>query len=83
MVTDNYCNVRTLSRSSIFFLQVAVLIDTSASMASRLFLVKDKLYRLMQVRTGHFTAIHFIAVLESSRFSVNAVIAVKRSPPYQ
>ena len=52
-------------------------------MASRLFLVKDKLYRLMQVRTGHFTAIHFIAVLESSRFSVNAVIAVKRSPPYQ
>ena len=32
-----------------FVLQVAVLIDTSASMASRLFLVKDKLYRLMQV----------------------------------
>ena len=64
MVTDNYCNVRTLSRSSICFLQVAVLIDTSASMASRLFLVKDKLYRLMQVHTSHFTAIHFVAVLE-------------------
>ena len=64
MVTDNYCNVRTLSRSSICVLQVAILIDTSASMASRLFLVKDKLYRLMQVRTSHFTAIHFISVLE-------------------
>ena len=66
MGTDNYwySNVRTLSRSSICFLKVAVLIDTSASMASRLFLVKDKLYRLMQVRASHFTAIHSIAVLE-------------------
>lgn len=33
--------------------QVAVLIDTSASMASRLFLVKDKLYRLMQEQLRH------------------------------
>lgn len=32
--------------------QITVLIDTSASMASRLFLVKDKLYRLMQVHLG-------------------------------
>ncbi|KAK3738170.1 hypothetical protein QZH41_019678, partial [Actinostola sp. cb2023] len=33
--------------------QVTILIDTSASMASRLFLVKDKLYRLMQEQLRH------------------------------
>ena len=32
-----------------FLFQIAILIDTSSSIASRLFLVKDKLYRLMQV----------------------------------
>ena len=32
--------------------QAAILIDTSASMATRLFLVKDKLYRLMQASLG-------------------------------
>merc|ERR1719494_1495775 len=33
--------------------QVTILIDTSASMASRLFLVKDKLYRLFQEQLRH------------------------------
>eukprot|EP00795_Rhopilema_esculentum_P000270 gene270-9918_t len=33
--------------------QVAILIDTSSSIASRLFLIKDKLYRLMQEQLRH------------------------------
>lgn len=44
-------NLLIIKSRRLLVLQVAVLIDTSASMASRLFLVKDKLYRLMQVGT--------------------------------
>ena len=56
----NCTAVHALSFSIVSFLQVAVLIDTSASMASRLFLVKDKLYRLMQVgaRVGSSAFVH-------------------------